>query len=108
MGLWSTTVVGAVEPAGSRRTMDRSRGAVEGATPSLISHGRGSLFMQKPLRLIALSIFAVVVSLHAARADQCDDTIAAWNKRASRHSDEGLDRLAVSPNKKRTRAEEIA
>ena len=64
--------------------------------------------MRKPLGLIALSIFAVVVSLHAARADQCDDTIVAWNKRVSRHSDEGLDRLAASPAKKRTRAEEMA
>jgi len=83
-------------------------GPVEPVNPSLISHGCGSLFMQKPLSLIALSIFAVVVNLHAARADQCDDTIAAWNKRVSRHSDEGLDRLAASPTKKRTRAEEIA
>ena len=66
--------------------------------------------MQKPLRLIALSIFAVVVSLHTARADQCDDSIPAWNKQASRHSDENMDRLMASTtsNKKRSRAEEMA
>jgi len=64
--------------------------------------------MQRPLRLTTLSILAVVLGSFTARADQCDDAIAAWNKQASRHSDEALDRLAAPSSKKRTRAEEIA
>jgi hypothetical protein len=63
--------------------------------------------MQAPVRLVALSMFAVIFHLNSVRADQCYEAAAAWNKVVADQLDEGLNRL-IAAQKKDTAAETAA